>query len=184
MRLFIASTFPEDVTRELNARVTGLRPRLPSASWVRPEAQHLTFAFLGEHPESLIDTLSANLTTEVAKVPRFEARLHSCGFFPNPRRARVGWVGLEPERVFASVAKAVRDGVARSGVALDGAEFKPHLTVMRMRDQWPPASIELFTQALRLYESAPFPVNDVTLFSSQLSPKGAVHTAVRTFPLA
>lgn len=184
MRLFIASTFPEDVTRELNARVVGLRPRLPSASWVRPEAQHLTFAFLGEHPESLIETLDANLMPELAKVPRFDARLHSCGFFPNARRARVGWIGLEPENAFASVAKAVRGGVSRSGVALDGAEFKAHLTVMRIRDPWPPASTELFTHALRDYGSAPFPVSEVTLFSSELNPKGAIHTPLRTFPLA
>jgi RNA 2',3'-cyclic 3'-phosphodiesterase len=184
VRLFIASTFPEDVLRDLNERVTRLRPRLPSASWVRAESQHLTFAFLGEQPETLIDGLEARLAPALAAIPRFEARLHSSGFFPNPRRARVGWVGLEPEERFASVAKAVRDAVQASGVALDGAEFKAHLTLMRIKDAWPPASIERFTQSLRGYTSAPFELRDVTLFSSQLNPKGAIHTALRTFALA
>jgi 2'-5' RNA ligase len=184
MRLFIASTFPEDVLRDLNDRVTRLRPRLPAASWVRSEAQHLTFAFLGEQPESLIDTLAARLEPALAAIPRFETRLRACGFFPNPRRARVGWVGVEPEPAYVSVASAVRTAVKASGVALDGAEFKAHLTLMRIKDPWPPASIELFTQSLRDYASQPFPLQDVTLFSSQLNPKGAIHTPLRTFALS
>lgn len=184
MRLFIAATFPEDVLRELNERVARLKPRLPTASWVRPESQHLTFAFLGEQPESLIDTLATRLEPALAAIPRFETRLRSSGFFPNPRRARVGWVGVEPEQAFASIATAVRDTVQASGVALDGAAFKAHLTLMRIRDQWPPASTELFTQSLRDYASQPFVLKDVTLFSSQLDPKGAIHTPLRTFSLA
>jgi 2'-5' RNA ligase len=183
MRLFIASTFPEAVMLELNARVSALRPRLPAASWVRPESQHLTFAFLGEQPESVVDTLSAELTPVLASIPRFEARLHSSGFFPNPRRARVGWIGIEPERGFSSVADVVRMGVRKAGVTLDGVEFKAHLTLMRIRDPWPPASIELFSHSLRDYGSEPFTLDEVTLFSSELHPKGAIHTPVRRFAL-
>ena len=58
MRLFIATTFPGVVLRDLNERVTKLRPRLPSASWVREETQHLTLAFLGEQPEANVDAVT------------------------------------------------------------------------------------------------------------------------------
>jgi RNA 2',3'-cyclic 3'-phosphodiesterase len=184
MRLFIATHFPEEILRDLNDRVVRLKPRLPAASWVRPETQHLTFAFLGEQPEALVETIAAPLTASLGAIPRFEARLRASGFFPNPRRARVGWVGLDPEHGFAQIARAVREVVTRHGVALDGGEFRPHLTLMRMRDPWPPASIELFTKSLRDYESGPFTVSDVTLFSSQLNPKGAVHTPLRAFELS
>lgn len=71
-----------------------------------------------------------------------------------------------------------------NGIALDAADFKPHLTLMRIRDPWPPASLDLFTRTLRDYASQPFTVGEVTLFSSQLSPKGAIHTPQRTFALA
>ncbi len=184
MRLFIATHFPEEVLRDLNDRVVRLRTRLPAASWVRPEAQHVTFAFLGEQPEALVEKIAAPLTESLRAISKFEARLRASGLFPNPRRARVGWVGLEPEDGFARIANAVRGVVTKNGVTLDGGEFKPHLTLMRMRDPWPPASIELFTKSLRDYESAPFTVNEVTLFSSQLNPKGAVHTPLRTFSLS
>ncbi len=183
MRLFIATNFPGVVLRDLNDRVAKLRPRLPSASWVREETQHLTLAFLGEQPEANVDSVTPALTKVLKKIPAFEARLHGSGFFPNPRHARVGWIGLQPEENFVTLAQTVREVVEQHGVTLDGGEFKPHLTLMRIRDPWPPASIELYTKTLRDYDSAPFTVDSVTLFSSQLSPKGAVHTVRQVYPL-
>lgn len=179
MRLFIAATFPEAVLRPLNERVTPLRTRLPPASWVRPETQHLTLAFLGEQDPSIVDELTTLVGRCLGDVPKFEARLHGSGFFPNPRHARVGWVGVEPSDAFGALAAAVRDGVREAGITLDRDDFRAHLTVMRMREGWPPASIELFQRTLRDYTSEPFTVDHVTLYSSQLSPKGAVHTALK-----
>lgn len=183
MRLFIATNFPGGVLRELNERVSKLKPRLPAASWVREETQHLTLAFLGEQPEANVDAVTPALQAALSKIPSFEARLHGSGFFPNPRHARVGWIGLRPEDRFVALAQTVRDVVSEHGVKLDSGEFKAHLTLMRIRDPWPPASSELFTKSLRDYESEAFPLDSVTLYSSQLSPKGAIHTARQVYPL-
>ena len=183
MRLFIATSFPAEVIDDLNARVARMRPRLPAASWVRPETQHLTFAFLAEQPEALVEKIAPPLAAALNAIAHFKAQLHGCGFFPNPRHARVGWMGLQPEETFVAIANAVRDVVKKHGVELDAADFRPHLTLMRIRDRWPPASIDLFCSTLRDYRSAPFEVKDVTLFSSQLNPKGAIHTPLKTFPL-
>lgn len=184
MRLFIASAFPEAVLRDLNDRIAQFRSKLPSASWVRAETQHLTYAFLGEQAESLVETIVTPLADAVARIPQFEAMLHDCGFFPHPRHARVGWIGLEPEQNFADLGRAIRDVVTRARVELDRTDFKAHLTMMRIRNRWPPASIELFLRTMRDYRSAPFTVDRVTLFSSTLNPKGAIHTAVREFGLS
>jgi len=184
MRLFIATSFPAEVIDDLNARVSRLKPRLPAASWVRPESQHLTFAFLGEQPEALVDKLAAPLCDALKNVPHFDASLNGSGVFPNPRHARVGWIGLQPEDKFVAIAEVVREVVTKNGVSLDRADFKPHLTLMRIRDRWPPSSIDLFTHSLHDYRSAPFDVTAVTLYSSQLNPNGAIHTHLRRFALA
>jgi len=184
MRLFIATTFPEAELRAVNERVSKVKSKLPPATWVRQEAQHLTFAFLGELDEKLIEPLSALLAKELAGVEGFEGRFRDCGFFPNPRHARVGWVGVIPQERFLAVAKGVRNAVKEAKIELDAGEFKPHLTLMRIRDVWPPACIEIFHSALRGFESAPFRVEQVTLFSSDLQPGGAVHTPLRRFALA
>jgi RNA 2',3'-cyclic 3'-phosphodiesterase len=177
MRLFIATSFPESVLRSLNERLISLKPRLPHASWVRPETQHVTFAFLGEQDESLADRL------EILYGKPFEATLRGCGFFPNHRHARVGWVGVEPGEEFVTLAERIRSAVSVAGVEVDQNEFRPHLTLMRIRDHWPPLAIETFEKSLRDYQSTTFAVDHVTLYSSRLSPDGAVHTALRQFAL-
>jgi len=184
MRLFIAMSFPEAVLRPANERLARVKTKLPPAAWVKPESQHLTFAFLGEQQESLIEKLVPLVERSVGAVTKFDGTLAGCGFFPNPRHARVGWVGVNPEDSFNALAKAVRDAVQEAGVTLDRAEFRAHLTLMRIRDPWPPACIETFNGALRDYTSTPFAVERITLFSSLLSPSGAVHTALRSFALS
>src|SRR5207245_10317214 len=102
MRLFIAATFPEEAVRPLNERLELLKPKLPRASWVRPETQHLTFAFLGEQDESAVNRIA------VAGGSRFEASLRGCGFFPNRRRARVGRVGPAPQEQCSALPPLIR----------------------------------------------------------------------------
>ncbi len=183
MRLFIAISFPESEIRSISDRIAMVKGKLPAAAWVRPETQHLTLAFLDEQPESLLKTLPKPLEESLSTVPRFEARLRGSGFFPNPRHARVGWVGAEPGEKFEALAAAVRAGVTAAGVEFERGEFRPHLTLFRIRDPWPPSCIEVFNGALRDYKSDAIPVNDVTLFRSELHPKGAIHTPLRTFAL-
>jgi len=184
MRLFIATSFPAAALRPVNERVARVKSKLPPAAWVRPEAQHLTFAFLGEKEEPLVAELAPVVERALAKVPRFEATVTGCGFFPNPRHARVGWVGVQPEASFNAVAAAVRDAVQSCGIELDRGEFRAHLTLMRIRDRWPPACIDTFNGALRDFTSEPFTIDNITLFSSRLDPNGAVHTPLRKFALA
>jgi 2'-5' RNA ligase len=178
MRLFIATSFPAEILRSLNERLTTLKPKLPRAAWVRPETQHLTFAFLGEQDESLVNRL------EIPGERSFEANLRGCGFFPNHRHARVGWVGAEPGEEFVTLARRVRNAVSTAGVDIDQNEFRPHLTLMRIRDHWPPLAIDTFEKALRDFQSPTFAVDHVTLYVSRLSPDGAVHTPLRQFALA
>ena len=184
MRLFIATTFPEEELRAISDRIAMVTWKLPPAAWVRSETQHLTFAFLGEQPQSLVPTLTRSVESSLADMPRFEGRLRGTGFFPNPRHARVGWIGAAPEEKFRAVAEAVRGAVNAAGVVIERTDFRPHLTLFRIRDSWPTASIETFSAALRDYESEPFTVDGVTLFSSELNPKGAIHTPVHRFALA
>lgn len=174
MRLFIATSFPGDVLRDLNDRVAPLKPRLPPASWVKPETQHLTFAFLGEQPESVVERI------DIDGGAAFEATLHGCGMFGR----RVAWVGVEPRDAFIALGSRVRDALKRAAITFDDKPFKPHLTLARVRAPWPAAAVGTFASALRDWRSAPFAVASVILYASRLSPAGAIHTPLRTFGLS
>ena len=184
MRLFIATSFPDEVLRGINDRVSRVKPRLPPSSWVRAGSQHLTFAFLGEQNEAFVAKLEPLIRGQLSPIGRFEARLSGCGFFPNARRPRVGWIGATPHERFEEVAGAVRAAVKAAGAEFEGGRFSAHLTLCRIRDSWPPASIEIFNGTFGDIESAAFEVDHVTLFSSRLNPAGAIHVPLRKFALA
>src|SRR5688572_16529222 len=97
MRLFIACNFSPEAIAQVEKAMTAARPKLPKASWLKPEALHLTVAFLGEQESQIIEALESPLVEHLAEIPAITARLTTPGFFPDHRRPRVGWLAVEPE---------------------------------------------------------------------------------------
>ena len=95
IRAFIAAPIPDAVRESLAAEQERMRPRIPGASWVRPAGIHLTLHFLGDISPGLAESLGRELARELAPLPAFELATGDPGVFPNPRRPRVLWIGLE-----------------------------------------------------------------------------------------
>jgi RNA 2',3'-cyclic 3'-phosphodiesterase len=178
MRGFIAVPLPQSTRDEIEAKLASLRGKLPFASWTRPDTWHLTLAFLGEQHESLIEPLTAALQRETAGLERFEISFTGAGFFPSIRRPRVLWIGVEPHEPLMALAAAVRKALRSAEISFDEKEFAPHLTIARLREPWPPRSIDQLLKPMSSFRTAPAPVDRVTLYRSHLSSKGAEHEAV------
>lgn len=176
MRLFVAIELPMELKQQIGARVESVRQQLPVASWGKAETYHVTLAFIGDQPESIVTAIAAQLQASVREA-RFGVEIKGAGFFPNARRARVAWIGLSPADRLAALATEVREGLRRVHVAFDEKPFKPHLTLARLKAPWSETDAALLTKAFDQFDGG-FTVREVTLFSSQLSAKGATHRAV------
>lgn len=183
-RLFIAAPLPESTKRQIELVIAPLRQRLPLASWTRAESFHLTFAFLGEQDEAIVDPLGDELSRHLRDQVGFEVVVAGCGFFPNPRRPRVAWVGLQPEEALKRTALSVREALRARKIDFDEKTYVPHLTLARLRQRWTDRDVHQFREALEPFSSEPARVDSVILYQSQLSSKGAIHTPLRTFPLS
>lgn len=179
-RLFIAAPLPESTKRQIELVIAPLRQRLPLASWTRAESFHLTFAFLGEQDEAIVDPLGDELSRHLRDQVGFEVVVAGCGFFPSPRRPRVAWVGLRPEAELQRMAQGVREALRARNVEFDRKAYVPHLTLARLRERWSNRHVRKFMGALEEFSSEPARVDSVILYKSQLSPKGAIHTPLRT----
>jgi 2'-5' RNA ligase len=182
-RLFIAAPLSEETRNEIERVVNPLRIASPSASWSRPEAYHVTFAFLGEQDQSVIEPLAAELTKRLQWVRSFDLVATQCGFFPNARRPRVGWIGLSPESALNGIAEHVRDALVAQKIEFDSKPFVAHLTLARLQDGWSAGDVENFSRSLDGFATSPQPLTEVSIYSSKLSPKGAIHTPLKTFKL-
>jgi RNA 2',3'-cyclic 3'-phosphodiesterase len=186
IRSFVAVLLGGAVLEELQVSQRLLKDRLPDIlRWARPEQLHLTLQFLGDIDPDVIPEAGAWLAQACKLHQPFTLSLAALGFFPNPRRPRVLWVGLGDEvNQLLRLQSDVSEAVARFGNHREKRAFHPHLTLARVRPgsragpgSWPDAS------ALSGPRPVPWVVREVHLMRSELRPAGAHYTILRSVPL-
>lgn len=133
MRLFLAVELEPELRRLLHQATAPLRALLPDAAWVGEERLHLTLKFLGEQPETLVTPLTSAMAEIAERHWPVAMRLRGVGAFPNLRRPRVMWVGIEPTPKLELLQHDVEERCATLGVEVEGKPFRPHLTLGRLR---------------------------------------------------
>lgn len=177
MRLFIAIELPDDVKREL-AR---LWVDIPGSRRIPTEQIHLTLSFLGEVDETAMELLTGELAR--IQVPEFRLCFSGTGCFPDRRRPRVLWIGLEPHARLKHLAAGVHEAVLACGITQEERPFSPHITLARLK-QSPPRECDAFLDQNKKPKLPPLRVREFTLFQSRLTTQGALHIPIRIFPLA
>lgn len=168
-RLFVAIDLPEEV----KSLLSGFNRELPIARWVGTDELHLTLRFLGEVGE---DTFSA-IRSALSKVSfaSFPLTLCGVGHFPPRRHPRVLWVGMEPCEPLLKLQQDVELALMDAGISPDDRPFSPHITLARLKETVPVAVAQFETKHRDL-TCPTFEVGDFILYSSLLTPKGAIHT--------
>ena len=176
MRLFIAIEIPD----ELKSALGKLHSGIAGARWVPEEQLHLTLAFVGEVDAAASDLLSERLAGISSE--GFILHFSRLGCFPNNRKPRVIWAGLEPEPLLGRLVSLVRQAALDTGILLEERPFAPHITLARFR-QPPGREIGPLVSQLQLPKLQPVIVEDFILYCSSLTASGAIHTPLRHFPL-
>ena len=182
-RLFIGWPVPDPMREEISEAIRPLRTALPSASWVRPETYHVTFAFLGEQPEQTVTLIADSLDEALEGVFAERVRVIRPGFFPDKRRCRVGWLEVVPAEPLTEVSGRVENALVRAGMETDKRVFKPHLTVVRTKGKWTPRDAEHFVDRLDALRSKECVFDRVILFGSELTAEGAIHSVLHRVDL-
>lgn len=172
MRLFIAIDLPEEWKTALSKLQSSIEWLGKGIRWVQPRGMHLTLKFLGEVSENQIEEVIAGLQRASDGVRSFEMQMKGTGCFPTPRRPRVYWAGLNGGKPLLTLQARVENEIEPLGFPREKREFKPHLTIARIKE---PMGKDRMTRALLDYklESAPIHVNEVLLIQSILKPSGA-----------
>jgi RNA 2',3'-cyclic 3'-phosphodiesterase len=134
MRLFLAINPPAEVRRAAWEATAPLREVGPDLSWVAESKIHLTLKFLGVQPDSAIEPLNETLAGLGRNHASSPLRIGGVGAFPNFRRARVVWIGVEPDPRLELLHHDVEVACEKLGYELDGRPFRPHLTIGRIRE--------------------------------------------------
>ena len=184
MRLFLAINFPESVRERIAEASAPLREAAPAVRWVKPELLHLTVKFFGEQPDDAVPPLRDAIAGAAARHRPLELLLDGAGAFPNLRRPRVVWIGVEPSARLELLFHDTEIACERLGFPLEGKVFRPHVTIGRVRPGTAPDALRPLAraaEAVRLHESVY--VESLDLMASDLSGRGPRHTLVHAAPL-
>ncbi len=183
MRLFVATDIPEDVRAAVAALIARLRPTCRDARWARIEGMHVTLKFIGEVPEGKVGAIiSAVKGVTFAKPIALSFR--RLGFFPNERRPRVLWAGIEADPELATLAAAVEAALIPTGVPREDRAFSPHLTLARFDSPKGLDRLHASIEATGPLEFGSTVAREFHLYQSILKRGGAEYTRVATFRCA
>jgi 2'-5' RNA ligase len=183
MRLFVALDVPEIVREAIGAIAAKLRPTCSDARWVRIEGIHVTLKFIGEVSPELSGQIETALAT--APFPRpIPIKFRGLSYFPNDRRPRVLWAGVEAGPELPALASAVEKALEPLGIAQEARTFSPHLTLARFDPRRRTGSLEALQAAIAKVGPLDFGdaiVREFHLYLSILKQGGAEYTRVATF---
>ena len=184
MRLFYAIELDDELLESLDETTAPLRAEAPELAWVPRAKRHLTLKFLGDVEESAVSKLVDAADRAVARHPPLEMRVREIGAFPNFRRARVVWIGVEQEPRLELLHHDLEMACAEEGFEIEGRPFRPHVTLARVRTPLPVERLRAFARAARAVRmQAMVQVERITLFESTLAPNGAPYRRIHAASL-
>ena len=193
IRTFIAVELPGDVRQMLhdtqNRIAANLGEHERALKWSSPEGLHLTLQFLGDVPIRLISLIKGTMDKACQGAAPFTLMTGQPGVFPNERRPRVLWIGVEGDvDPLRSLANSVRRELQALGYKPDET-FSPHLTLARVKGHADEDARRAISEALAAISqdrspSVSFEVSSVSLMQSELRSGGSVYTRLRSTDLA
>ena len=184
MRLFFAIELGDELLDLLDESVAPIRAEAPELAWVAREKQHLTLKFLGDVDEAAVPKLASAADRAAARHDRLEMFVREVGAFPNFRRARVVWIGVEQEPRLELLHHDLEQLCEQEGFEVEGRPFRPHITLARVRTALPVDRMRALARVARSVRMrAMVPVERITLFESTLAPTGAHYSRIHAAPL-
>ena len=183
-RLFIAIKI--NPTAELLDKIAFLENNLSHdlINWTRKDHYHLTLKFLGKVSEKRISSIKKALQNAVDKTARFTMEINSIGVFGSAYNPRVLWLGINEKEKTEGIYQQLALELKKVGFYTDNQNFVPHISIARIKKLSDKKFFQTLLRKSNLENIQTQEVNEVILYESILSTKGAEYQIIETFPLS
>lgn len=147
------------------------------------ENLHITLIFFGA-TERLkeIREIAAQVLDEIRTI---EITLRELGLFPNKRRPKIIWIGIEDDDVLKKINLSLYRKFSTCGFKLDNRVFSPHLSLVRIKKcdrQSKNLAREIVAKNRELCLGT-FSIREIYLMESTLKENGPEYKIIDTFKL-
>ena len=170
MRTFVAAEITDQgILTSIKNLQTDLKIQ---AKPVELQNMHFTLLFLGEISEDMAQRVQDELKT--IQFDSFDISFEGVGAFPKPKFPRVVWIGVrDGANRLVELAKKVEEKMSPLGFKSD-KEFKPHITVFRIKNKIGDITDELSKHSDEKFGSQK--ISEIKFKKSVLTPSGPIYS--------
>lgn len=180
IRLFVALEIPTDAKNKLfEIRKTICDDDL-NFRWEKSEKLHVTLKFIGDVEEELLTEIKDELEY-LNSYPRLNSTIENFGFFFRNGIASILWASLKLDPCIKEIVEKLENSFEKYGIKKEKREFKPHLTLLRLKKDPGKNFINKFKEFN--FEPIKFQSDKITLFKSELSKSGSKYFEIKTYHL-
>ena len=175
IRTFLTLEIPQTVRKKLSAHaelISG-HDKLQQIRWLPKENYHLTLTFLGNVEYVLINSLQLKLEQNLSYNKAVPFRFSEITPFPFSGTPKIAAAMLEHSEELLQLQNNTAKCVRGFGISLERRRFTPHVTLGRLKSR-SRKSIAFQPQQIFLEGIS----EKVVIFQSELTPKGAIFTAL------
>ena len=185
IRTFVAVCLDMELRNGISAIQDRVKQLAPAVKWVAPENFHVTLKFLGGIDADRVACAQSALDEVASKFAAFDMSISGLGVFPNSRRPRVVWVGIEDGREqLTALAGAVETRLAEAGFSKEDKPFKSHITIGRVSEIRPVGDLAERMASVNADNIGSQRVDSIVVMKSVLRPDGPVYTALSVHKLS
>lgn len=180
-RVFSAIELSESVRDSVKTYAGNLAREFPEAParWSSVEKLHLTLRFFGNVEEPALKVIIDAYKRIAAVSSPFRLVIEGTGVFPAVRRPKVLWLGVSGAETLGSFRSGVDEELAAAGFEQEKREFRPHLTIARLKGG--PGAGCLAGRHLSLeFEPVELSVSRIVVFESVMKPTGSEYSVIES----
>jgi len=183
IRTFICIELPSNLKTQLEKVTEELKKQSKAKiSWVKASNLHLTLRFLGDITKDQVSTIKSCVEQASQNINNFAITASGLGTFPNSKRPRVFWVGInDTSKNLLSLQRRVEQELVKAGFEASDHPFSPHLTLGRVKE----GNAQELAEKLSIIKFEPlnFDVSELIVMRSDLRAGGSIYTKLEIVKL-
>jgi len=181
IRTFLALEIPDGPLQQiLDIRNNNL-DHSQNIKWEPREKLHVTLKFLGDTNSEDINDIIISLESVFKESRNFQLSFSEFGFFMKGDESKILWIGIDQSDMLNKLVEDVESGLSKFGFRKESRRFKPHITLLRIKNKKDACSVKHFTGLKP--PLIKFTAEKLSFYESMLLPRGSVYKSIKYFYL-
>lgn len=180
-RIFVGISLPSEIKTKIKKFQHQLNISEPNFRWTRVENLHITLNFLGHLKDREVVEVEHVMDQVIPRFSAFKTWISEIRFFPSERYARIVALMIKDKDDLEKLQKELSQEFSRLPfVKLDRREYKPHLTIARIKGRIKDSNLQKIKNARLKIE---WEIDNAELIHSVLGRTGPKYTVLKKYQL-